>query len=264
MSMQQQLQERVTRLRGQQGQAGQTARLARQPDVALQTDGPSPAVLRRQRLLLARRARRRYVAANDLGMLTGLAYSRQAENTGPGQDGLGMSGLGYSGQAENTVPGQANIQQQWARTLGPAPVIDTTTYPGLPRQPSGQAWHADVVRLPTWEHKAHTQVRTCAICSEQVQDGESVTGLPCLHTFHSACITPWFEQKDTCPCCRHSIRHNQIGSADPQHPENTETVESPRAFALGELWQARDLSAENDLQQEFNRLVAELGTLGGQ
>ena len=37
-------------------------------------------------------------------------------------------------------------------------------------------------------------------------------GNPCpiLDCFHIKCIDPWFEQKDTCPECRHCIGCNEV------------------------------------------------------
>lgn len=43
---------------------------------------------------------------------------------------------------------------------------------------------------------------TCSICLEQVNRGELVRSLPCLHQFHSSCIDPWLRQQGTCPVCK--------------------------------------------------------------
>lgn len=42
----------------------------------------------------------------------------------------------------------------------------------------------------------------CAVCLEEVQEGLQ---LVCEHAFHDTCISPWFEQHDTCPTCRDSL-----------------------------------------------------------
>ena len=39
----------------------------------------------------------------------------------------------------------------------------------------------------------------CAVCQEQEGSGLK---LNCGHEFHEHCIRPWFEEKNTCPCCR--------------------------------------------------------------
>ncbi|KAI3923453.1 hypothetical protein MKW92_028768 [Papaver armeniacum] len=43
---------------------------------------------------------------------------------------------------------------------------------------------------------------TCSVCLEQVNEGEIIRTLPCLHQFHSTCIDPWLRQQGTCPVCK--------------------------------------------------------------
>lgn len=46
---------------------------------------------------------------------------------------------------------------------------------------------------------------TCSICLEQVNRGELVRSLPCLHQFHANCIDPWLRQQGTCPVCKFRV-----------------------------------------------------------
>ncbi|XP_042434307.1 E3 ubiquitin-protein ligase SDIR1-like isoform X1 [Zingiber officinale] len=46
---------------------------------------------------------------------------------------------------------------------------------------------------------------TCSVCLEQVNVGEIVRSLPCLHQFHANCIDPWLRQQGTCPVCKHKV-----------------------------------------------------------
>ncbi|KAM7494888.1 hypothetical protein LguiB_029497 [Lonicera macranthoides] len=43
---------------------------------------------------------------------------------------------------------------------------------------------------------------TCTVCLEQVNVGELIRSLPCLHQFHANCIDPWLRQQGTCPVCK--------------------------------------------------------------
>ncbi|KAJ4825853.1 hypothetical protein Tsubulata_023368 [Turnera subulata] len=47
----------------------------------------------------------------------------------------------------------------------------------------------------------------CAVCLEEVRDGEKVRKLPkCNHCFHVGCIDAWFlARHSTCPLCRHQV-----------------------------------------------------------
>ncbi|KAI3918038.1 hypothetical protein MKW92_053790 [Papaver armeniacum] len=50
--------------------------------------------------------------------------------------------------------------------------------------------------------KAPGDELTCSVCLEQVNEGEIIRTLPCLHQFHSTCIDPWLRQQGTCPVCK--------------------------------------------------------------
>ncbi|MCL7027286.1 hypothetical protein MKW94_026336 [Papaver nudicaule] len=50
--------------------------------------------------------------------------------------------------------------------------------------------------------KAPEDELTCSVCLEQVNEGEIIRTLPCLHQFHSNCIDPWLRQQGTCPVCK--------------------------------------------------------------
>ncbi|XP_050212152.1 E3 ubiquitin-protein ligase SDIR1 [Mercurialis annua] len=50
--------------------------------------------------------------------------------------------------------------------------------------------------------KASEDELTCSVCLEQVNVGEVIRTLPCLHQFHANCIDPWLLQQGTCPVCK--------------------------------------------------------------
>lgn len=53
--------------------------------------------------------------------------------------------------------------------------------------------------------KASEDELTCTICLEQVNRGELIRSLPCLHQFHTNCIDPWLRQQGTCPVCKFRV-----------------------------------------------------------
>ena len=46
----------------------------------------------------------------------------------------------------------------------------------------------DVMKLPE-------ELRTCSVCLEEVEKGQGVRTLPCLHTFHKDCAEEWLKKK---------------------------------------------------------------------
>ncbi|KAL8462538.1 hypothetical protein ACS0TY_032738 [Phlomoides rotata] len=47
---------------------------------------------------------------------------------------------------------------------------------------------------------------TCAICLQDLKDGESTRLLPsCRHFFHMHCIDEWLTRQGTCPVCRKDV-----------------------------------------------------------
>ncbi|XP_078428358.1 RING/U-box superfamily protein [Wolffia australiana] len=54
----------------------------------------------------------------------------------------------------------------------------------------------------------------CSVCLEQVNAGDLIRTLPCLHQFHVSCIDPWLRQQGTCPICKHRAGHAWVPGAD--------------------------------------------------
>ncbi|XP_058111113.1 E3 ubiquitin-protein ligase SDIR1-like [Magnolia sinica] len=50
----------------------------------------------------------------------------------------------------------------------------------------------------------------CSICLEDVESGELVRHLPCLHQFHVGCIDMWLRQKAVCPICKSLVRYYHL------------------------------------------------------
>lgn len=47
----------------------------------------------------------------------------------------------------------------------------------------------------------------CLICMENVQFGEKIAKMECLHAFHKICLKTWFDQNTTCPVCRQQLSY---------------------------------------------------------
>lgn len=46
---------------------------------------------------------------------------------------------------------------------------------------------------------------SCTICFEPFEIKSLVTKLPCNHSFHMDCLTPWFKDRNNCPLCRYEL-----------------------------------------------------------
>lgn len=60
-----------------------------------------------------------------------------------------------------------------------------------------------------WAYNDHSAFRKrswsleeCSICFEIMLKDQELMALPCTHNFHSQCIMPWLQEKQTCPNCR--------------------------------------------------------------
>ena len=61
--------------------------------------------------------------------------------------------------------------------------------------------------------KLPEELRCCTVCLEDVERGQQVRTLPCLHTFHAGCAEEWLKKKKLCPLCQFSIDGDASDSA---------------------------------------------------
>lgn len=47
--------------------------------------------------------------------------------------------------------------------------------------------------------------RTCAICLEDICEGDTRKTLPCLHGFHEDCVDKWLRNNGVCPVCKYRL-----------------------------------------------------------
>jgi hypothetical protein len=59
---------------------------------------------------------------------------------------------------------------------------------------------ASIEAVPTVEVSEPGE--TCAICKEDLPLAAAARRLPCRHLYHSPCIVPWLELRNSCPICR--------------------------------------------------------------
>ena len=70
-------------------------------------------------------------------------------------------------------------------------------------------------QLPTSEFTAANlenfseENKGCSICQCNYEVKEKYIILPCLHRFHSECVSTWFERKSTCPICKRKVGQDE-------------------------------------------------------
>ncbi|XP_033214611.1 RING finger protein 11 [Belonocnema kinseyi] len=71
-----------------------------------------------------------------------------------------------------------------------------------------------IQHLPTREFDG-TKKGECVICMMELQIGEEVRYLPCMHTYHAVCIDDWLLRSLTCPSCMEPVDAALINSYHP-------------------------------------------------
>ncbi|KAJ0649746.1 putative transcription factor C2H2 family [Helianthus annuus] len=68
-----------------------------------------------------------------------------------------------------------------------------------------------IAELPTSRYKSGgffskcKKKEKCVVCQMDFHSGEQLITLPCLHRYHSKCITDWLLLKKNCPICQNEV-----------------------------------------------------------
>lgn len=55
---------------------------------------------------------------------------------------------------------------------------------------------------PVFKVGSNNLEKECLICCENFKYDDEVLALPCIHLFHTNCISEWFKERNTCPTCK--------------------------------------------------------------
>ncbi|KAM7271851.1 hypothetical protein ACFE04_031065 [Oxalis oulophora] len=107
----------------------------------------------------------------------------------------------------DNAPGAASMSEEEINAL---PVhnykVSSSKSGGSPTQQASSSALSEKnqdVAIAVGSTKASDDELTCSVCLEQVNTGELIRTLPCLHQFHADCIDPWLQQQGTCPVCKY-------------------------------------------------------------
>ncbi|KAH3758998.1 E3 ubiquitin-protein ligase SDIR1 [Pelomyxa schiedti] len=84
------------------------------------------------------------------------------------------------------------------------PVHEFSANPNHSPAPSGTPQDNNA---PPTVNTSNTIVLSCPICLDNLQAGEKVKVLPCLHQFHAECVDRWLVIKPHCPICKFDALH---------------------------------------------------------
>jgi len=103
------------------------------------------------------------------------------------------------------------LAMMWTQALASLIVLTTAVATGLVAlAEQAWRWHAKLWHRPLRQSCADLRQAApgdCPICLCPLAEdaGEGLLRLGCRHTFHSACIRSWLDQRDQCPVCRHPM-----------------------------------------------------------
>ncbi|KAK1396854.1 RING-type E3 ubiquitin transferase [Heracleum sosnowskyi] len=107
----------------------------------------------------------------------------------------------------------------------------------------------------------------CAVCTEPFEANALARELPCKHLYHSDCILPWLEIRNSCPLCRHELGP-EMAETDELEAENGEEPAGliiwrlPRGgYAIGRFNSGRGVS-ESQVPGAYNEIDDEVDVNG--
>lgn len=53
----------------------------------------------------------------------------------------------------------------------------------------------------------------CAVCRDELRDGDAVAALPCGHAYHPGCIDAWLDRSKSCPVCGRELEEEEEAGA---------------------------------------------------
>ncbi|GMT14743.1 hypothetical protein PFISCL1PPCAC_28724 [Pristionchus fissidentatus] len=69
-----------------------------------------------------------------------------------------------------------------------------------------------LAQIPAMGYRAEMGEAECAICMGELDAGERVRYLPCMHLFHVECVDDWLVRSFNCPSCLEPVDSTMLSS----------------------------------------------------
>jgi len=53
--------------------------------------------------------------------------------------------------------------------------------------------------------RKNSNCENCSVCKDDFELEQEIVNLPCKHSFHEDCLTPWLTERNSCPTCRFEL-----------------------------------------------------------
>jgi len=92
-------------------------------------------------------------------------------------------------------------------------VHDYTSLFHLENQKSGRGASTEQIDLlptsvMTRETLSKEPMKSCPICLDDINEGDVLRIMPCMHKFHSKCLSKWLKIRAICPICKFELLSN--------------------------------------------------------
>ena len=58
--------------------------------------------------------------------------------------------------------------------------------------------------------RKNSNFENCSVCKDDFELEQQIVNLPCKHSFHEDCLSPWLTERNSCPTCRFELPTDDV------------------------------------------------------